>query len=143
MNHPLKGVIAMNKKQSTFITIVITALVLFVGLYSFNFGFRRTVNNWFSDRELVDQDTTYENRKKVEDTARSLITNYSASKSEYETYKQYIGTDDKAKEQRALDARTSANMSVSKYNNYLTENKYLFKNNLPNDIPLKLEKVGE
>lgn len=99
------------------------------------------VNEYVFQREVVDQETDYRNRKGVEDSARALLTQYEFAKGEYETYKVFIGTDDKAKEQRALDSKTSANMVVSKYNNYLTENEFIFKGNLPNDIPYKLQMI--
>ena len=123
--------------------IGLTILTLLIIGYSFVPSVRTAINEHRLKIKQVDEETSYKNRKSVEDSARALLTNYDSAKSEYETYKQFIGTEDKAKEQRALDAQTSANMTVAKYNNYLTENQFVFKGNLPNDIPLKLEKVGE
>lgn len=119
--------------------VILAAMV--VG-YSFIPSFRTSVNNYVFKIEKIDQETDFGNRKMVEDTARALLTNYDAARTEYETYKSFIGTGESKKEQRALDAKTSANMTVAKYNNYLTENNFIFKGNLPHDIPLKLEKVG-
>lgn len=133
----------MSTSRKMGVSLIVGGLAVFTLLFTFNLSFRRDINNWFSDRDKVDLETSLTERKKVEDTARSLITNYEAAKSEFETYKVFIGTEDSNKEQRALDARTSANMTASKYNNYLTKNNYVFKSNLPNDIPLQLATIGE
>lgn len=127
--------------RKTLSIILSTLLVVAILFMSFNLGFRKMVNEYVFQREVVDQETDYRNRKGVEDSARALLTQYEFAKGEYETYKVFIGTDDKAKEQRALDSKTSANMVVSKYNNYLTENEFIFKGNLPNDIPYKLQMI--
>lgn len=127
--------------KKTLSIILSTLLVVAVLFFSLNLGFRAWVNEYVFRREVVDQETNYTNRKGVEDAARSLLTQYDFAKREYETYKVFIGSDDKAKEQRALDAKTSTNMVVSKYNNYLTENRFIFKGNLPNDVPYELEPI--
>ena len=118
-------------------------LVLFLGAYTFIPSVRWAVNEYVFMMERVDEETDYGNRKQVEDTARSMISNYEFAVGEYETYKVFCETAqyDKDRCQRALDSKTSANKTASTYNNYLLKNKFLFKGNMPADIYYALETI--
>lgn len=130
----------LNKRYLRFLVIMAVCF----SFYSFNVGGVKTaVDRHFSNQQRISENNTYESRREAENSARSLITNYVAAKLEYETYHIYIGTKDKAREQRALDARTSANMTISKYNNFMQENSFLFENNIPEDLPLSLAPIGD
>lgn len=104
-------------------------------LYSFNSGYRSWVNEFQYRREYVDSETDYKNRKMVEDTARAMIANYTTYKLTYETYKDSKNENELS---YANQARIQANSVASNYNNYLTQNSYIFKGNLPSGIPLTL-----
>jgi hypothetical protein len=121
---------------------VILATVVVVLILSITYvpSIRLAFNEYVFRLERIDQETDYENRKMVEDTARSMISNYEFAVSEYNTYKDYCGVDED-KCQRALDAKTSANKTATTYNNYILKNKYLWKDNLPSDIYYELELV--
>lgn len=119
--------------------LLITFVMLFgVGgslAYSLSPSFRTWVNEFQFRRDVVDAETDYTNRKGVEDQARAMLANYNYAMQEYNSYKEFLGTDDKARAQRALDAKSNANKTVAAYNEYLTKNNYVFKGNLPSDIP--------
>lgn len=119
-------------------TILITLLVAIILSITFIPQVRLVFNEYAFGMTRIDEETSYRNRKMVEDSARSMIANYEFAKSEYESYKSYCDTNDKDRCQRALDAKTSANKTASNYNNYILKNKYLW-NNLPDDIYLELE----
>lgn len=104
-------------------------------LYSFNSSYRSWVNEFQYRREYVDSETDYKNRKMVEDTARAMIANYTTYKLTYETYKDSKNENELS---YANQARIQANSVASNYNNYLTQNSYIFKGNLPSGIPLTL-----
>lgn len=74
----------------------------------------------------------YENRKRVEDTARAMISSYKNDKIMYQTM---------LKENRevALQAKIRANNTAIQYNEYILKNSFLFENNIPLDIKNNLE----
>ena len=128
------------KKVLIGIGIGIASLLLILGithgvLYSFNTEYRTWVNEFQYRREYVDSETDYQNRKKVEDTARAMIANYTTYKLTYETYKDSTNENERA---YAIQAKIQANTVASNYNNYITQNSYIFKGNLPSGIPLTL-----
>ena len=95
-------------------------------------------NNWFHEVQKVDDATKYETRKKVEDTCRSMIASYNADKL---TYEQYKDSDNEEKQSWAEQAKMRANKTASTYNNYILENEYVWKDNVPNDIHYRLEYI--
>lgn len=97
-------------------------------------------NNWFHEVQKADDATNYETRKKVEDTCRAMIASYNADKLTYEQYK------DNASEEKqawAEQARMRANKTASTYNNYILENSYVWQDNVPSDIYMRLEYITE
>lgn len=93
-------------------------------------------NNWFHAVQKADDDTNYKTLKKVEDTCRSMIASYESDKL---TYEQYKDSDNEEKQSWAEQAKMRANKTASSYNNYILKNSYVWKNNVPADIYLKLE----
>ena len=99
------------------------------------------VRQWFPCREVrqhrfhagqkADDETNYQTLKKVEDTCRAMIASYEADKL---TYEMYIDTDDEEKQSWAEQAKMRANKTASTYNNYILENDYVWKGNVPSDI---------
>lgn len=92
-------------------------------------------NQWQYSLNKVDEQT-YEAQKKVEGTCRAMIASYTQDKMLYEQYK-----DSDVEEERswANNAKIRANNTASTYNNYILENSYVWKNNVPSDIAMKLE----
>lgn len=97
-------------------------------------------NNWFHSVQKADDNTNYKTLKKVEDTCRSMIASYNADKL---TYEQYKSSDNEEKQAWAEQAKMRANKTASSYNNYILENEYVWKNNIPDDIAYKLEYIQE
>lgn len=83
----------------------------------------------------IDERTSYETRKKVEDTARSMISSYESDKL---TYEQYKDSDSEEKVSWGEQAKMRANKTVSTYNNYVLTNSFVFEGNIPEDIKTEL-----
>ena len=79
----------------------------------------------------MDDNTSYENRKKVEDTCRAMIASYESDKL---TYEQYKDSDNEEKRSWAEQAKMRANKTAASYNNYILENSYVWSDNVPTDI---------
>jgi hypothetical protein len=92
-------------------------------------------NSWFHSVQVADDNTNYETKKKVEDTCRSMISTYNSDKLIYEQYKD---SDNAEKASWAEQAKMRANKTASSYNNYVLKNKYVWKNNVPDDIFMTL-----
>ena len=78
---------------------------------------------------------TYDTIKRVEDTCRAMIATYEADRLMYEQYKD---SDDEEEQDWAAQAKMRANRTASTYNNYILENEYVWKDNVPNDIYMEL-----
>ena len=86
----------------------------------------------FFNVQKADDITSYATIKKVEDTARSMISSYNADVLTYNQYKNYaIGTEQFS---WAEQAKMRANKTASTYNNYILENSFIWKKNVPKDI---------
>lgn len=113
---------------------IIVLAVLIIGLSIF-FGAtpmgKALWNNWFHEVQKVDDATNYKTLKKVEDTCRAMISSYNADKL---TYEQYKDSDNEEKQEWAEQAKMRANKTASTYNNYILENEYVWKGNVPSDI---------
>lgn len=95
-------------------------------------------NNWFHAVQKADDNTSYETRKKVEDTCRSMLSSYNSDKL---TYEQYKDSDSEEKQSWADQAKMRANKTASTYNNYILENSYIWLGNIPKDICKTLEYI--
>jgi hypothetical protein len=73
----------------------------------------------------------YEERKKVEDTARAMIASY---KTDVATYNQYKDSDNIEKQNWAEQAKMRANRTANSYNEFILKNSHVWENNVPNDI---------
>lgn len=124
--------------MSKFGTVIATFLcVIFFGAIIF-FGFTpngRTVwNNYTHSLQKADENQ-YETKKKVEDTARSMIASY---KSDVNTYNQYKDSDNEEKQSWAEQAKMRANRTANSYNEYILKNSYIWEDNVPSDIDYSL-----
>lgn len=96
----------------------------------------RTVwNNYTHSLNKADE-VSYETRKKVEDTARAYVSSY---KSDVDIYLTYCDSEDKNKQEYAEAARLRAISTANSYNEYLQKNSYVWKDNMPSDLPFTLE----
>ena len=99
---------------------------------------RELVNSVKHDVQKADDRTNYETLKKVEDTCRAMIASYEADKL---TYEQYKDSTDKEKTEWAEQARMRANKTATSYNNYILKNNYVWSDNVPKDIYMKLDYI--
>lgn len=103
-----------------------------------------TVGGWFDtwftnkveyiDRK-IDDATSYDTRKKVEDTCRAMQASYESDRL---TYEQYKDSDNEEKQSWAEQAKMRANKTAATYNNYILENSFVWSGNVPADIAGKL-----
>lgn len=126
-----------------FLIGILAVLLIGSSFLMLNPSFRTFVREWEFTLDRVDEQTSYDNRKMVEDTARSSIVNYNSYKSEYDTYKSFCDTEtyDDGKCTRAMNSKTSVNRVANQYNEYIQKNRFVFEDNLPTDIPESLEVV--
>lgn len=127
----------MRKFLAVIGTIVVTILIICLGVFG------RWFNTWFDNKvDYVDQKiedaTSYETRKQVEDSCRAMVSSYEADKLTYEQYK-----DSEVKEEVswANQAKMRANRTAANYNNYILKNSYVWDGNVPDDIMMELEVI--
>ena len=112
--------------------VVLVALLLLAVLFFAVTPIGRTIwNNWWHDVEKADDNTSYENRKMVEDTCRAMIASY---KTDVDTYNMYKDSDNEEKLSWAEQARMRANKTANSYNEYVLKNSYVWNGNVPIDI---------
>lgn len=127
----------MSNGVKGFVAAIAVIFVVVVIFFSAVPAGRQIWNNYTHSLEKADE-VDYATKKKVEDTARSMIASYEADKL---TYEQYKGSEDEDKRDWAEAAKTRANNTASKYNNYILENSYMWEDNVPADINYKLEVI--
>lgn len=127
----------MRKFLAVIGAIVVTVLIICLGVFG------RWFNTWFDNKvDYVDQKiedaTSYETRKQVEDSCRAMVSSYEADKLTYEQYK-----DSEVKEEVswANQAKMRANRTAANYNNYILKNSYVWDGNVPDDIMMELEVI--
>lgn len=120
-----------------FVTIIVVAL-LFVWFNMTPMGTAQW-NSWFYSVQKADDATNYKVLKQVEDACRAMISSYESDKL---TYEQYKDSDNEEKQSWAEQAKMRANKTATTYNNYVLENNYLWKDNVPSDIYMKLEIIN-
>lgn len=112
--------------------VVLVALLLLAILFFAVTPIGRTIwNNWWHDVEKADDNTSYENRKMVEDTCRAMMASY---KTDVDTYNMYKDSDNEEKLSWAEQARMRANKTANSYNEYVLKNSYVWNGNVPIDI---------
>lgn len=108
--------------------VIIACVISPIGIYIHN--------NINYVNHKVDDATNYNTRKEVEDTCRSYIVSYESDKLMYEQYKD---SDSKEQLSWANNAKIRANKTALTYNEYILKNDYVFKNNVPDDIRIRLD----
>lgn len=119
------------------ITIGIIILIIVLSVIGVFGGWFST---WFVNRvdyidKKIEDKTSYETIKKVEDTCRSMIASYKTDKATYEQYKNNINTE---KQNWAEQAKMRANKTANTYNEYILKNSFVFEGNIPTDIETRL-----
>lgn len=131
----------MSKLGIVFITLlcVVVLVGIVAGIY---FGCtpsgKAVWNNYKHTLQEVDDKTSYDTKKKVEDTCRAMVAQYEADKLKYEQYKD---SDNEEKQSWAENAKMRANDTAASYNNYILENSYVWEDNIPSDIKTKLDYI--
>lgn len=119
-------------KAASILTTILCTILLLLGLYfSVTPAGRATWNNWFFKVQKADDETRYATRKQVEDACRAMMASYTSDKL---TYEQYIGSEDKEKQDWAEQAKMRANKTAASYNEYVLKNTFVWDGNIPNDI---------
>lgn len=120
--------------------IIILGLIIFGGFVIGGVlgGWFKT---WFKNKvEWVDQKiedrTSYDTMKKVEDTCRSMIASYKTDKATYDMYKESYNPE---KQSWAEQAKMRANKTANTYNEYILKNSYVWEGNIPEDIDRSLQ----
>lgn len=123
--------------------IIILSLIIFGGFVIGGVlgGWFKT---WFKNKvEWVDQKiedrTSYDTMKKVEDTCRSMIASYKTDKATYDMYKD---SDNEEKQSWAEQAKMRANKTANTYNEYILKNSYVWEGNIPDDIDKNLQIIN-
>lgn len=127
----------MSKRAKTIIGIVILG-VLSIMAYELIPNFRVFINNQLYAVQKADDQTSYETRKQVENTARAMIASYEA---DVAVYTQYKSSDNEERQSWAEQAKMRANRTVATYNNYILKNSYIWEGNIPSDIYYELQLV--
>ena len=126
-----------NKMAMVFSAIVISILLIVIG-YNFAPGVREAINKNQTAVQAVDDQTRYETLKKVEDTCRAMISSY---ESDVLTWKQYKDSESEVERTWAAQAKMRANKTASSYNNYILQNNFVWKDNIPKDIRTTLDVI--
>lgn len=125
-------------KFITFLGAVLLTVLICVGVVFIGWG-----NTWFSNQvdyvnQKIDDATSYETRKDVEDSCRAMIASYEADKL---TWKQYKDSESSEQQSWADQAKMRANRTAATYNNYILKNSYVWSGNIPDDILSELDPI--
>jgi len=128
----------MRKMLTTIGAVVLTVLICFCAII---IGWGDT---WFTNQvdyinQKIDDATSYETRKEVEDSCRAMVSSYEADKL---TWEQYKGSDSSEQRSWADQAKMRVNRTAANYNNYILKNSYVWSGNIPDDIFSELEPIG-
>ncbi len=115
--------------------ILILALVV-VGCVGFGLIKHYLGNKIEFAHSKIDEATSYEVKKEVEDTCRAMISSYEADRATYIQYKDSTNSEQKS---WADQAKMRANRTASNYNNYILKNSFVWKGNVPDDIRSSLD----
>lgn len=127
----------MSKAGTVIVTIISIIIIGAIIFFGFTPGGRSVWNTYTHSLQKADENQ-YETRKKVEDTARSMIASY---KSDIATYEQYKESDNEEKQSWAEQAKMRANRTANSYNEYILKNSYVWEDNIPSDIDYSLPLV--
>ncbi len=127
----------MSRGMKVTILLIGIVLVLTVGYFLIP-DVRTDINQTLYDVQKADDASRYSTRKTVEDTARAMVSSYTADKLMYE---QYAGSDNSEKQSWAEQARMRANKTAASYNEYILKNPFVWDGNIPKDILSQLDYI--
>ena len=113
------------------LTVFLVVLALVVSCFCLTPAGVALRNGYGYAVQKVDDATSYQTRKKVEDACRAMIANYEADRISYEQYKQ---SDDAEKQGWAEQAKMRANRTAASYNEYYLKNSFVWSGAVPSDI---------
>ena len=120
-------------------TIIVSSLAVILVAVIIFFGFTPTgkgiLLGYENEMKEVDE-ASYETRKQVEDTCRAMISSY---KSDVDIWNMYKDSDNPNQRNYADAARIRAVKTANEYNEYVLKNSYVWKENVPSDIYMRLE----
>lgn len=126
--------------MDTFKKVIIVIVCLFVlggcTVFTLTPVGRALLNIYDDTMQKVDDKTSYDARKKVEDYCRASIASYETDRT---TYEQYKDSDSELEQSWANQAKMRANKTANIYNEYILKNSYVFDGNIPNDIKMELK----
>lgn len=127
----------MRKFLAVIGAIVVTILIICLGVFG------RWFNTWFDNKvnyvdQKIEDATSYETRKQVEDSCRAMVSSYEADKL---TYEQYRDSEVREEVSWANQAKMRANRTAANYNNYVLKNSYVWDGNVPDNIMMELEVI--
>lgn len=128
----------MENKTAVVLAAIVACILLIVIGYNFASGVREAINKNQTAVQIVDDQTRYETLKKVEDTCRAMISSY---ESDVLTWKQYKDSESETERTWAAQAKMRANKTASSYNNYILQNNFVWKDNIPKDIRSTLDVI--
>ena len=117
------------------LTVFLVVLALVVGFFCITPAGVALRNGYGYAVQKVDDATSYQTRKKVEDTCRAMIANYEADRISYEQYKD---NPDPEKQGWAEQAKMRANRTAASYNEYYLKNSFVWSGAVPSDIRCSL-----
>ena len=120
----------MNKTEKV-LTAILIALVLMAAFFCITPVGVALRNSYGFAVQKVDDATSFQTRKKVEDTCRAMIANYEADRISYEQYKD---NPDPEKQGWAEQVKMRANRTAASYNEYYLKNSFVWSGAVPSDI---------
>lgn len=126
MNDDLKGLI---------IEIIVALVIIVLAFFSIP-STREWINGIVYNVQKTDDATNYETLRQVENTARAMISSY---ESDVLMYEQYKNSESEEERSWANAAKVRANKTAVIYNNYILQNSFIWKDNIPEDIRQELE----
>ena len=121
----------MMKLERALLCIIAIVFAFCVIFFNFTTKGIRVRNTFFSSLQKEEDNSSYETRKKVEDTCRAMVSSYNSDKSIYDQYKD---SSDTQKQEWAESAKIRANKTAFSYNDYILKNSYVWEENIPEDI---------
>ena len=121
------------KFASCLVVLLLVSAIFLIVLSGFNatpWG-RYVVNQWDYAVQKIDDATSYETRKNVEDTCRAMIASYQADRLTHEQYKNAESTEQRSWADQAM---MRANKTATTYNEYILKNSFVWSGNIPADI---------
>ena len=117
------------------LTVFLVVLALVVSCFCLTPAGVALRNSYGFAVQKVDDATSYQTRKKVEDTCRAMIANYEEDRISYEQYKD---NPDPEKQGWAEQAKMRANRTAASYNEYYLKNSFVWSGAVPSDIRCSL-----